>query len=43
MGGMLPGEGLSWDVVWWACQDLNLGPLPYQGIDATAQVAILTL
>ena len=24
-------EAVSWDVVGWACQDLNLGPLPYQG------------
>jgi hypothetical protein len=22
------------DVVWWACQDLNLGPHPYQGSTA---------
>ncbi len=27
----------------WAWEDLNFRPLPYQGVDATAQVAILTL
>ena len=21
---------MTWDDAWWACEDLNLGPLPYQ-------------
>src|SRR5215813_10500766 len=21
---------MSWEFAWWACEDLNLGPLPYQ-------------
>jgi hypothetical protein len=27
----------------WACEDLNLGPLPYQGVGLCAQVAILAV
>jgi hypothetical protein len=30
-------QRLRWSVVvWWACEDLNLGPLPYQGSALTA-------
>ena len=34
---------MNWDDAGWACLDLNQGPLPYQGVDETAQVAILAL
>lgn len=27
----------------WACEDLNLGPLPYQGVGFAAQEAIFRL
>jgi hypothetical protein len=34
---------VSWDVEGWACLDLNQGPLPYQGGEGAAQVAVATL
>jgi hypothetical protein len=34
---------VSWDVGGWACQDLNLGPLPYQGVGSQAQTAVVPL
>ena len=32
---------LTWDVGWWGYQDLNLGPLPYQGVGVPARTADL--
>jgi hypothetical protein len=34
---------LTWDASWWGYQDLNLGPLPYQGVDPAVLVALLSL
>ena len=34
---------LTWDVGWWGYQDLNLGPLPYQGVGVPARTAIFAV
>ena len=32
--------GLTWVFAGWGYQDLNLGPLPYQGVDPPVLVAL---
>ena len=34
---------VSWPLGWWGYQDLNLGPLPYQGVGISAPLAALQL
>jgi hypothetical protein len=34
---------LSWIFVWWACVDLNHGPLPYQGVEPGSRPAVVSL
>jgi len=35
--------GLTWVFAGWGYQDLNLGPLPYQGVGVPARTAALRL
>ena len=35
-GSIFDNGPLNCGLAWWACEDLNLGPLPYQGSALTA-------